>query len=435
MKLLLSTILLSLVLLSCENDDGLASDVPSFSKLFYGTESLEANDFIEKEDGYLILATIYNNNSSAFYLINTDREGYVLDTIRVKSDTFNTFDRGIALKQLENEVFILGINSSTSTNEVNTNFKSLIFKVDLNGTPIKNNNDTSEGKATIHVIENSDGYPMKMNDFIFSEDKIVLGGTIFNSTNTGEIVQIYNINAFNGSNETVPFEYEYPNQLKIDATNTTVLKVFEGNNGTGKFTTVGQNTISNDKDSPAPPSRNIVRKVYPNFDSPAPFVPRIYSPNQENLGDALKEPVSDTFFYAGSYGTSENNQLTDDLFIIRDDFNPTLQAPTQDGTEKTNKNITEKFGNNVVSIAQNSLGNIYIATTNKIDNINIGPSYLFKLSSSVDLLTMEPTELKSSRFYNIKKIKISQQDDKLLVLSSLEFENNASAVGLMKLNF
>ncbi len=428
-------LLITICLSSCSDDDGLSSEVPSFSKLYFGAENIEAIDFIEKEDGYLILATIFNNSRSAFYLIDTNFEGYVQDTIRVKSDTLNTFDRGISIKQYGNEVYILGTNSNSLLNAGNTSFKSLVFKTDLNGNPIKNESDTSESIATIKFLVNSEGYSMKMNDFIIKDDKIIFGGSIYNNNNTGEIVQVYNLESFNEINYLPTVENEYPNELKIDNTNTSVLRVFEGKNNSIKFTTIGQNTISNDENADVEPSRNIVRKVYTQYNSPSPFTPRIYSPNQENLGDALQDPITGTFYYAGSYGSSENNLLTDDLFLIRDDFNPLIDSENQLDRENTNNNIDEGFGNFVVSIAQNSLGNIYIASTTRLNNLNIGPSNLFKFSASGDLLSEEPIEFVSSRFYNIKKIKVSRQDDKILVLSSLEFENNARAVGLLKLNF
>jgi hypothetical protein len=119
---------------------------------------------------------------------------------------------------------------------------------------------------------------------------------------------------------------------------------------------------------------------------------------------------------------------------MRDDFNPILGAENQQSIEIINENALNQFGNTVVSITQNSIGNIYIASTTQVNNINVGPSHLFKFSASGGALSSKPIKLEASRFYNIRKIKVSA-DNKILILSSLEFENNARAVGLMKINF
>lgn len=428
MRNILTPILLLSLFLSACIDDSLNSELPAFSKLYYGTQSVEAHDFLEitnasGEEGYLILASIYNSMQSDIYLIAIDNEGYVNDTIRVKT---NSFDKGVTLKEHNGEIYVLG------TRTTNNFLQSIIFKTNLSGTPIKAENDTTQSIATIFTLENSNSYSMKMNDFIINDDKVVLGGTLFEGNNTGEIVQIYDLAVFNNFAFIPVFEYELPVELEID--NTTILRVFKGHNNNVKYTTVGQNFIPNDPNTEEAASRNIVKKIFTQYNSPATWAPRLYSTKQENLGDAFQEPNTGTMFYAGSYGTAENNQKTFNLFIIRDDFNPLNGSDSLQIIENANNEINDKFGNTVVSVTQNAQGTIYIASTIQTDEVNIGPSKLFKLSASGDFLTEEPVELESSRFYNINKIKISR-DNKILILSSIEFENNANAAALMKINF
>ncbi|PTB91269.1 hypothetical protein C9994_15860, partial [Marivirga lumbricoides] len=63
-----------------------------------------------------------------------------------------------------------------------------------------------------------------------------------------------------------------------------------------------------------------------------------------------------------------------------------------------------------------------------------GLSSLLKFSAAGVEIDNEYIEFQSSNLYNVKKIMVDNED-KIVILSSLLFENDAKAIGLTKIEF
>src|SRR5690606_13176036 len=110
--------------------------------------------------------------------------------------------------------------------------------------------------------------------------------------------------------------------------------------------------------------------------------------------------------------TEENK---DSLFIITKEFNGVNTNSKQTITS------IPGFGNVINSMAEDSNGNIIIATRDRQDIID--SSYLLKFSQSGQPIENEDFKFLSTGLYNIKKIE-SESNNVLVILSQKTFENN-----------
>ncbi|MBK6266234.1 hypothetical protein JKA74_14405 [Marivirga sp. S37H4] len=434
-------LIISVLLLSCKDDLLQEEAVPKFSKIYSSLEDIEAVDFIAKPDGsgYLILANNKNstNTNSDIYLINTDNEGFQLSSFHIKT---NTYDQGVTLKfGNENDLYILGIRKETANNAFS---KSILLKANLEGEPVKAANDTTSSIAEIKTLAAESNQSITMNDFMIDAvGYIYFAGTIRRpqrNDKTNEIVQIYNLNNFNFEDTTtrvMQFE-EIPRNLNsIVYNNTTANKIIQEQFTSYNYlyTTIGHEYTSSNQDSVAPPSYNIVRKIYKEMQSAVAEPTTIGNENDEQLGAILQDGYEGNLYLAGSYRNSNN----DSLFLIRSTFNP-IQPDQENPYFSTNWFIFSGYGNNVVSMTRTNSGKIIMATTEYIPENELEAattnSYLLKFSEAGILIENEAFKLQNSKFYNIKKI-LSLNDNSVIILSSLEFENTSKSVGLVKIFF
>ncbi|PTB90578.1 hypothetical protein C9994_17170, partial [Marivirga lumbricoides] len=101
-------LLLLIICLSDCSDDNLDPQSSGYYKIFYGEADLEAVDFSSKSDGsgYIILANSKLGTDSDLYLISTDENGYEENTTLISIPEF--YDKGVTLKILDNQIYILG---------------------------------------------------------------------------------------------------------------------------------------------------------------------------------------------------------------------------------------------------------------------------------------------------------------------------------------
>lgn len=411
------------LLLAC-NDDFLNPEKSEYYKIFYGASDLEAVDFVAKNDdsGYLILANSKTSTDSDLYLIVTDENGYEEHTSLINTPEF--YDEGVTLKILNDHVYLLGTRKSSAESN---NFESVLLKI--SNQLIAENNIVKEEDISFITLTNTSAYSMKMNDFVFVENNthIIFGGIVEENRETNEIVQIYAENQTDVNDETgnkiIPIQ-QFPNNFTFDTTS--VLRVFNDTEAE-TFTTVGQNFAANDSTSIATETRNIRRKIYRNKNVPAGNPIKVYAVKDVQLGAALKEAGTSTYYYAGNHLTN------DSLFIIRD----ILISSDNPENIKNSQSIQSFFvdeGHQVVSMGQKRNKDIIIATTNSNSGIENGVSSLLKFSASGVQIDKEYVEFQSSNLYNVKKI-VVDKEDKVIILSSLAFENDARAVGLTKITF
>ncbi|GAA5028187.1 hypothetical protein GCM10011506_15170 [Marivirga lumbricoides] len=417
-------LLLLIICLSDCSDDNLDPQSSEYYKIFYGEADLEAVDFSSKSEGsgYIILANSKLGTDSDLYLISTDENGYEENTTLISIPEF--YDKGVTLKILDNQIYILGTRRLSAESN---NYESFLFKIS-NQLLSENDIISAENISTL-LLTNASSYAMKMNDFIFLENdsQIIFGGIVEQDGRINEIVQIYTESQLSTSNENTnkinPIK-QFPNNFTFDTTS--ILKVFTEEEG-GIFSTVGQNFAANDSSSSIPHTMNIRRKVFKNTVSPSGNPIKIYAARDVNLGAALKEKGTSTYFYAGNYLSN------DSLFIIRD----ILNSSDNPGSIKNSQSIHQFFideGHKVVSMAQKSNKDIVIATTNSNSTTINGLSSLLKFSAAGVEIDNEYIEFQSSNLYNVKKIMVDNED-KIVILSSLLFENDAKAIGLTKIEF
>ncbi len=429
--------IVSLILLfSCNDDLLLKENATVYSKIYSSLEDIEAVDFIPKPDGsgFLILANNKNTTNSNIYLISTDNEGYIDSTYHIKTEFY---DQGKTLKSQGNDIYVLGNRRENLEARIS---RALLLKAEANGKPVKASDDTTTVIAEIKILAAKNTQSITMNDMLMDNGgSIYFAGAVqrLPNTVTNEIIQIYNLSEFNfqssspykGQIEEIPRNL---NDISYTYNNSRINRIIKENfsNYKSTYTTIGHAVSSNATGNIAPPSENIVRKIYEENLSSAADVKFLGDERNENLGAILLHKNNNSLFVGGSY------QDNDSLFLIRTTYDP-LNIDNENPVFTQTRYSFSGYGNKIVSMSQNYSGDIIMATTENFD-VTEGAlpekSYLLKFSEAGLPIESEVFTLQNSKYYNIKKI-LSQDDNSIMILSNLEFENTSKSVGLLKIYF
>lgn len=414
------------ILSSCQVDPLTEDASPSFDKIYALSENVEAIDFIAKPDnsGYIILGNFKNTENSDIFLIDVRPDGMQESLQRINTSFFDE-GKSITIHPDQKSLLILGQRRGNGAQTpVTDNF---LIKTDLKGVPVIADNSLKEDSVTAELKflpKNSTYTTISFNDITTINSNLILVGHVTkeNSTVTNKITQIYNLADFNfadTSDVQIKLKYQKPTILNFD--NSKSMKIMPDNKNGHGYSVIGQSYNENPLGEIAGSSFNISWGFFTDAESSASALLYLGSDKNEVFGDALAHTNGKTYF--GGHYTEDNN---DSIFIITKEFNG-----VNTNSEQTIVSIAG-FGSIINSMAEDSNGNIIIATRDKQDIIDI--SYLLKFSQSGQLIDNEDFKFLSTGLYNIKKIE-SEPNNVLVILSQKTFENNSTAIGLMKIKF
>lgn len=434
-KSYISFLLLIPLAFACQLDPLPQDELPSFNKLYAVSENVEAIDFICKpdQDGYIILGNYKSSENSDIFLIDVSSDGFQRSFNRIKT---SFFDEAIKMKvdETDNSLIILGHRrlESAQTNV----YQNILLKTNIDGVPIKADNALEEDStsAEIKVITDNQSSPYQLNDFVLIPPYLVTVGNIRQSP-TGafnEVTRIYDWASFNfsdTSDASIILIRQKPAAIPFN--NSENLRVFAGNSQSTVYSIIGQNNTDNVNGEATTPSDNITWNIYTDIQSNSSEPIFIGTDKNEEFGNILQHSTGKTYI-GGSYIDSEE----DSLFLITKDY-------TGSNNNKNQKIFSfAGYGTKITGIAEDIDHNIIIATIEEENLNNI--SYLLRFSPAGSPIEIENEETEeneienivfpSTGFYNIKKIE-SEPNNVVVILSQKTFENNSTAIGLMKIKF
>jgi hypothetical protein len=413
----------------CQLDPLTESENSSFNKLFAVSENVEAVDFICKPDlsGYIILGNLKNDENSDIILIDVGPDGMQRNLHRISTQFF---DEGVKLKinEIDNSLIILGHRRNESS-EVNV-FQNILIKADLDGIPVKAENALPEDSvsAEIKIITDNQNTPYQLNDFLLIPPHLITVGNIRQSStgNFNRITRIYDWNTINFSDTSdadILMTRQKPseNNNQIPYNGSRNLKILKGTSPNSIYAVYGHSFKENPNGAVSGPSNNISWDIYSSIESNASEPIFIGTDNNEAFGNVVHHSNGKTYI-GGYYSDPEQ----DSLFLITKEYrgkdNNTDQKPyTFNG-----------YGTKISSLAEDDDRNVVMATIEEGSLNNI--SYLLKFSPAGVLIEDENFVFSSTGFNNIKKIEC-EPNNIVVVLSQKIFENNSTAIGLMKIKF
>jgi|3_EtaG_2_1085321.scaffolds.fasta_scaffold58776_1 hypothetical protein len=416
--------ILLFALASCNLEPLEVDQVQNFDKLYAVSENVEAVGFICKPDGsgYVVVGNVKTDENSDIIIIDIGPDGMQRNLHRVNSPTF---DEAISVKlyQEDNSILILGHRKSDRTQA--SIEQNVLIKSNLDGIPFRADNASPEDSisAEFKILSINTNQIVQLMDFVIHPPNLVVVGNIRQSATgpTSKITQIFDLNSanFNNSNDSILDRLrEIPDNIVYN--NTRSLKVVDGNAPSAVYEVLGQNIIENPNGEISQPSRNISWDVYTQIESGVPEPIFIGTDKNELFGDYL-------YHSNGKNYIAGNLINTDTVFLI-----------TKEYTGKNN-NVGQKiyniggYGQKAVSLTEDVDGNIILATVDEDDD-NTTESFLLKFSQSGDPIKDQDFVFESTGLYEIKKIE-SEPGNILVILSQKRFENNSTAIGLMKIKF
>lgn len=411
----------------CQLDPLPQDELSSFNKLYAVSENVEAIDFICKPDqsGYVILGNFKSNENSDLFLIDVAPDGLQRSLNRINTPFY---DEGVKLKidEIDNSLIILG-HRRTEASQANVH-QNFLLKTNLDGVPIKAENalETDSIPAEIKIITDTQNTPYQLNDFIIIPPHLITVGNIRQSP-TGvfnKITRIYDWTTFNFSDTSdvdILMTRQKPEDSQIPYNNSNSLSVWKGNSLNAVYEVLGHSYRDNPAGERIEKSDNISWNIYTGIESSASEPLYIGTDNNEAFGDILYHSIRKTYI-AGNYIVEGQ----DSLFLITKEY-------TGNNNNSNQKIYSFKgYGTKVSSLVEDNDQNIIMATIEEGTLNNI--SYLLKFSPSGEPIEDQEFEFASSGFYNIKKIE-SEPNNVLVILSQKIFENNSTAIGLMKIKF
>jgi hypothetical protein len=410
-------------MVSCNLDPLEADQSSNFDKLYAVSENVEAIDFICKPDlsGYIIVGNIKSPDNSDIILINVGADG-MQDTLR--RIITPTYDEAVSIKinEDDNSVWILA-HRKFDPSQPNVD-QNILFKSDLNGIPIQATNRDAEDSlsAEFKILNISDNFPVQLNDFLIIPPNLITVGQIRESAsgNYNRLTQIFDINSinFNDKNDSiVTLLSEKPTQKNYN--NSRYLKIMRGHESTAVYEVLGQNFSENPNNEINGPSENINWDIFTEVESDASERIFIGSDRNEGFGDILYH--SNGKIYIGG-----NYLDTDMLFLIAKDYTGTNNNTDQEIIE------IDGYGNRIASLSEDDIGNIIMATVDEGEINNI--SNILKFSQAGDTIDNQSIKFRSTGLNEIIKIE-NEPGNVLVILSQKTFENNSTAIGLMKIKF
>lgn len=421
---------------ACQLDPLPEDEKSNFNKLYAVSENVEAIDFICKPDqsGYIILGNFKTNENSDIFLIDVGPDGIQRNLNRINTPFF---DEGVKIKinEIDNSLIILGHRRTEPTQE--NVHQNIIFKTDINGVPVKAENALEEDSvsAEIKVITDNQSTPYQLNDFIIIPPHLITVGQIRENA-TGDfnkITRIYDWSTFD-FNDTSDVEILMTRQKPLDNqipyNNSRSLKVLLGNSENAIYEVYGQNYRGNPNGEITEPSENISWNIYTNIESSASEPIYIGTDKDEEFGSVLQHSNGKTYI-AGNYIEGGNNTL----FLITKEYRGI------DNNSNQKIYTFDSLGTKVSSLAEDIDNNIIMATIEEGTLNNI--SYLLKFlpeegpieaNNENQELEIQNIQFPSTGFYNIKKIEC-EPNNIVVILSQKMFENNSTAIGLMKIKF
>jgi len=416
-------IILLLPLVGCNLDQLPEDQLPSFDKLYVVSENVEAVDFICKPDasGYIIAGNLKSAENSDIIIIDVGSDGMQKNLHQIKTPFF---DEAVSIKlyQEDNSIVILSHRKS-DISEPNVE-QNLIIKADLNAIPFRaDNTDPNDTvSAEFKILTTKSNTPIQLQDFIIKPPNLICVGNIRQSAtgNFSKLTQIFDISSvdFNDKNDSI-VEMTRQKPDSIPYNNSRNLKIMEGNAPSAVYEVIAQNISENPNYGINGPSQNINWDIYTDLESSASERIFIGTDKNEIFGDVLYHSNNKNYI-AGNYLDS------DTLFLISKEY-----IGINNNADQKITTIAD-YGNKVVSLTEDEEGNIIMATIEEGDANNV--SHILKFSQSGQPIDDQDFVFNSTGLFNIKKIR-NESGNILVVLSNKTFENNSTAIGLMKIKF
>lgn len=410
-------------MVSCNLDPLLEDQTQSFDKLYAVSENVEAIDFICKPDasGYLVVGNIKSPDNSDIILIDVGANGMQNNLHRINTISY---DEAVSmeLNPDDNTVWVMG-HRRNDPSQPNV-LQNVIFKTDLNGIPARASNLSPEDtiSAEIKILNINDNSPIQLNDFLIIPPSLITVGQIRESAsgNFNRITQIFDISSinFNDKNDSlVTLLSEKPTQKNYN--NSRYLKIIRGNEASSVYEVLGQNFNENPNNGINGPSQNISWDIFTDIQSDASE--RIFIGTDEN------EEFGDILYHSNAKNYIGGNYIdTDTIFLITKDY-------TGSNNNQDQEIITlGGYGNKITSLTEDEDENIIMSTIEEGEINNI--SNIMKFSQAGDTIDNQSFKFLSTGLYEIKKIE-SEAGNILVILSQKRFENNSTAIGLMKIKF
>jgi hypothetical protein len=416
-----------LPLVSCNLESLPSDELPSFDKLYAVSENVEAVDFISKPDGsgYLIIGNVKSNENSDIVVIDVGQDGLQRNLNRIRT---SEFDEAVAMELFEtdNSIMILGHRSADRAQE--SIDENIILKCNLDGVPIRANNAETRDTvaAEIKFLKAQDGNPLiTLNDFLISPPNLIGIGSMRQAPNgnTSKITQIFNLNSidFNDHNDSTILEFrQKPDQKNFNDSQN--LKIIKGNNPSAVYEVVGQSFNENPDGNENGPSLNIMWEIYTSLESGTGEPIFIGTDRNETFGDILFHSNGKNYI-AGNYDDS------DSVFLISKDYTGFNNNRGQ------SIYVFTGLGNRATSLTEDTEGNIIMATIEENDLNSNTSSYLLKFSQAGLPINGSELEFRSTGPNNSIVKMESEDGNTLVILSQKTFDNNSTAIGLMKIKF
>ncbi|SMG18357.1 hypothetical protein SAMN05661096_01062 [Marivirga sericea] len=416
---------------SCNLEPLEEDQLPSFDKLYAVSENIEAIDFICKPDasGYIIVGnlTSSDNSNSDIIIIDVGANGIQQNFHRIYTPQH---DEAVAIKLNENDnsVFILAHRKSDQSQDIIE--QNLILKANLQGVPVRASNasieDTVSAEIKVLTPENNNQL-IRLNDFLITPPNLICVGQIRLSPagNYSRVTQIFNISSvdFNNSNDSTIIEFrQKPDQKNYS--NSELFKITNGNVPSAVYEVIGQNISENPDGDGSEPSQNITWDAYTDLESSAGEPIFIGTDRDEKFGDILYHSNGKNYI-AGNYENTDSATL----FLI------TKEYTGFNNNRGQNVYAFSNYGNEVMSLTEDSDGNIIMATKKENEMDNNNTSHLLKFSQSGVPIENQEFEFRGTGLDNVVRKIESEPGNILVILSQKTFDNNSTAIGLMKIKF
>jgi len=422
-----SVIFLLLLLSGCNLDLTPEDKLASFDKLYAVSQNVEAVDFICKPDnsGYILIGNLKfdDNNNSDIIIVDVGSDGMQQNFHRIKTPFY---DEAISIQLYEDDNSVLVLCHRKLGGAESPIERNLIIKSNLDGIPFKAENTNPEDtiSAEFKILNITDNNPIYLNDFILIPPHLISVGHIRQSSSGKQrkITQIFDITSinFNDSNDSiVKMTMEKPSAtLPYDGSKS--IMVMKGNAPSAIYEVLGEKTFQNpNNEIDEEGSQNITWNIYSELEAPAAPPIWIGTDNNESFGDILFHSNKKNYI-GGSYLD------TNSIFLISKDY-------TGENNNRDQKiYVSANYGNKVASLSEDQEGNIIMATVEE-GSLNT-TSHILKFSQAGEPIENEDFEFTSTGLYNIKKI-ASEPGNIIVILSQKTFENNSTAIGLMKIKF
>ncbi|WP_375578144.1 hypothetical protein ABWH96_14020 [Marivirga tractuosa] len=417
-------ILFSLV--SCNLEPLPADQLPSFNKLYRVSEDIEAVDFICKPDqsGYIIIGNLKSNDDSDIIIIDVGIDGMQKNLYRVNTEEY---DEAVSIKLNEDDNSALILAHRIRSNQIQDGIdQNIILKTNLDGIPFGGNNEIPEdsSSAIIKILKSeNENSIIQLHDFLISGQNIIGVGQIreTNNGNTSRVTQIFDVSSvdFNNTIDSTILAFRQKPDNPI-YNNSKLIKIKEGNVPSAVYEVFGQNESENPDGEEREPSLNISWDAYTDLESSAGEPIFIGTDRNDVFGDIL-------FHSNGKNYIAGNYENSDTIFIITKDYTGFNNNRGQEIYSLTG------YGNQVTSLSEDSDGNIIMSTIVESEIQNT--SHILKFSQSGQPIEGQDFEFKSTGLNNtVKKIE-SEPGNILVILSQKTFDNNSTAIGLMKIKF